>query len=272
MAKEWFQHDYGTRNKKKLAVLIHEEGGRGYGLFWIIVEMLYEDRRKKMELDESTYLAIKKESGEDVPWIQEFISKCISRYKVFKKIGKSFFSTDRVLENDKFRKEISKKKSEAGIKSAESRKKMATRVEHTPAPVQEISTNANKGEESTVQEMKGEERIHCEEPEILDPPPIPEIKPAFDLSNSNLARKPHIPTKEKVFECFTRAGGTDEMAESFWNKHEGTGWYLNGSPIVNYSSLVQNYVANWKQNEVRKKEDKTPAHMQSSGGPKLQKL
>lgn len=271
MAKEWFQHDYGTRNKKKLAVLIHKEKARGYGVFWIIVEMLYEDRRKKMELDESTYTAIKKESGEDIKWIQDFIKRCIDTYKVFKKVGKSFFSTERVLENAKFRKKISEQNSRAGIRSSISKKKKATPVDPPLTPVDENSTSGNKGEESTVKEMKGEERIHCEEPEILEPPPIPEVKPALDLSKSNLFRKPVIPTKQEVFECFSRAGGTDEMAESFWNKYEGTGWYLNNTPVVNYTSLVHKFVTNWNSND-KAKDDKTPDYKQSSGGPRLTKI
>lgn len=77
--------------------------------------------------------------------------------------------------------------------------------------------------------------------------------PAHDLSNSNLFRKPKIPTKQQVLEAIVGAGGTTEMAKSFYEKYEGTGWYLNGSPIVNYVALASKFVTNWRNNDKGKK-------------------
>jgi hypothetical protein len=62
----------------------------------------------------------------------------------------------------------------------------------------------------------------------------------------NFDRSPVIPTIEQVRHTFKISGGTDEMADKFFAKYEATGWYLNGSAIKNYSSLVQNYVSSWK--------------------------
>lgn len=70
-----------------------------------------------------------------------------------------------------------------------------------------------------------------------------------DLKESNLFRKPVIPTKNQVLEAITNAGGTKEMAKSFWLKHEATGWFTNGSPIKSYSAMAQRFVANWKGKE-----------------------
>jgi len=67
--------------------------------------------------------------------------------------------------------------------------------------------------------------------------------------NSNLNRKPVIPTKEKVWEVFNRSGGTKEMAKSFYEKHEGTGWFIGASPITNFASLANKFIDNWKRNE-----------------------
>jgi len=69
-----------------------------------------------------------------------------------------------------------------------------------------------------------------------------------DLSQSNLFRKPVIPTKEEVRMAFARQGGTSEMADKFFGTYEATGWYLKGSPITNFNNLVGGYVANWTQN------------------------
>lgn len=260
MAKEWFQHDYGTRNKKKLAALIQEEGSRGYGLFWIIVEMLYEDSTKKMELDEYTYVAIKKESGDDIDYIKLFIQKCIDTYKVFKKFGKNNFSTSRVKENAKFRKEISKINSANGIKSGESRRNKSTKMNGPFKTVERNRTKSNTGEEKRVEESKEE----IESTTVLKQ----EVVPAPDLSKSNLFRKPNIPTMDQVWEAFSASGGTREMARSFWDKHSATGWFIDGSPIINHIPLAQKFIDTWKRNE----SEKSKQGATTSGGPKLEIL
>lgn len=58
--------------------------------------------------------------------------------------------------------------------------------------------------------------------------------------------------KEEVLRIFLNQGGTKEMAEQFFNKHEAGGWIgSNGHPIKNFSPLVSNYIINWKNNEKR---------------------
>ncbi|HTD95135.1 MAG TPA: Lin1244/Lin1753 domain-containing protein [Chitinophagaceae bacterium] len=158
MAKEWFSHDYGTRNKKKLATLLHQEKARGYGLFWIIVEMLYEDRNKYMENDELTYLAISQQSGEEIEFIKCFIDRSINVYKVFKSVRKKFFTTERVIADIKVRKEFSKQKSRAGIISGESRRKKGTPVQHLLTDVPEKGTQLNTVHNSTVHNRTIQER------------------------------------------------------------------------------------------------------------------
>lgn len=75
---------------------------------------------------------------------------------------------------------------------------------------------------------------------------------APDLSESNLYRRPRIPTKEDVHLAFLQKGGTIEMAESFYNRSEGTGWFFKGSPVTNFKTLISNFITNWKKNEDRR--------------------
>lgn len=79
---------------------------------------------------------------------------------------------------------------------------------------------------------------------------------APDIKNSNLFRKPKIPTKQQVLEAILNAGGDKRMAKSFYEKYESTGWFLNGSPVVDYITLAQRFVGNWKAND--KKEEQQP--------------
>ncbi len=73
--------------------------------------------------------------------------------------------------------------------------------------------------------------------------------PAILNFETNLNRQPVIPTKEEVLECFVRNGGTKEMADSFYNSNESTGWFYKGSPITNFSTRVYSFITNWNKNE-----------------------
>lgn len=75
------------------------------------------------------------------------------------------------------------------------------------------------------------------------------------LLNSNLNRQPIIPTKQQVWEVFKRAGGTQEMAKSFYEKWDGVGWFANGSPITNFVSFANKFIDNWNRND---KKDNPP--------------
>jgi uncharacterized protein YdaU (DUF1376 family) len=74
----------------------------------------------------------------------------------------------------------------------------------------------------------------------------------INLQNSNLFKKPNIPSKDDVWEFFKSSGGTKEMAKSFYDKYEATGWMLNGSPVVNFRALAGRFIANWQQNDAKR--------------------
>jgi len=76
--------------------------------------------------------------------------------------------------------------------------------------------------------------------------------PEKSIINSNFNRQPNVPTKQQVWETFKGSGGTKEMAKSFFDKHEGTGWFLNGSSITNFIPLANKFIDNWKRNEQSK--------------------
>lgn len=69
------------------------------------------------------------------------------------------------------------------------------------------------------------------------------------LKNSNLFRQPKIPTIEEVKRVFMNNGGTDEMAETFFDKNNSVGWFFKGSPITNFTNLIPSFITNWKNNE-----------------------
>lgn len=155
--KEYFSHDYGTRHKKKMAALKHEYKMKGYGLFWVIVEMLHEDSTRWMDLDEITYIAICTQSGESVVYIKKFVDDCINRYQVFIQ-EENRFTTERVLRNIDKRLELSEVRSEAGKRGAMAKWQnngYANGKDGKPEvlPLANLA-NDGKGKESKVKESK----------------------------------------------------------------------------------------------------------------------
>lgn len=83
-------------------------------------------------------------------------------------------------------------------------------------------------------------------------------KESENLKNSNLFRQPNIPNKVQVWEFFKGAGATKEMAKAFYEKYEGTGWFLNGSPIVKWQSVGNSFISTWNKIEEQKKAKSQP--------------
>jgi hypothetical protein len=89
------------------------------------------------------------------------------------------------------------------------------------------------------------------------------------LENSNLFRKPKIPTKQQVLEAIVDSGGNKEMAKSFYEKHESTGWFINGTPVVNYKILASRFVSNWKANEEKTSKNGKSNKAETTAAPPL---
>jgi hypothetical protein len=142
----YFSHDYNARNDIKIQALLVEHGAVGYGVYWIIVEILHEESEKKLKLNNLTYIAIARQASTSVEQVKAVVECCLE-YELFTEDDGCFFSK-RILKNIDKRMDISEKRAKAGRISANKRKK-ATSVEQIP-------TNANK--EKEIKEKKRKEK------------------------------------------------------------------------------------------------------------------
>ena len=136
MSKEafYFSHDYNARNDIKIQALLAEHGAIGYGVYWIIVEILHEESARKLMLHNLTYVAIARQASTSVEQVKSIIDCCLE-CGLFAEEDDYFFSK-RILKNINKRMDISEKRAKAGRISAEKRRK-ATHVEQN-------STKSNK--------------------------------------------------------------------------------------------------------------------------------
>lgn len=96
----YFSHDYHARDDEKIIRLIKKEGYEGYGLYWALVEMLYE-QEGYMQLDcDCIAFALRTDSDR--------INNIIQNYDLFKFKDDKFFS-DSVIKRLEKRKNIGEK-------------------------------------------------------------------------------------------------------------------------------------------------------------------
>ena len=141
------------------------------------------------------------------------VETIVNSYDLFQIVDDQFFS-QRLMQHLELRNGLS----EAGRLGAQKRwEKDKNRV-----AIGEGNAKEKKGKEKKVKEIK-------------------------DINKSNLFRQPKIPLIEDVKFAFSQSGGTNEMAEMFFNKHDATGWFINNSPIINFKSLIPNFISNFKK-------------------------
>lgn len=144
MAKEsfYFKHDYGARNDKKMVNLLKKEGLEGVGIYWCVVEMLYEEGGTLM-LDDCEGIAFALRSH------ASRIKKVVCSYELFRNDGTKFWSesVNKRLQDREMIADRNRKNAQIGW---EKKKHDATGMR---------PSTLIKGEERKEKEIKGEERI-----------------------------------------------------------------------------------------------------------------
>lgn len=221
----YFSHDSNSRTDERILSVRIKFGAEGYGIYFMILENLREQANYSCVKD---YNLLAFDLRVDANKIKSIIEDF--GLFTFTEDGKRFYS-----ESFNKRMEYKDEKSNKARESANKRWQNDTKStkEDANAMRTHTKTDASKVKESKVKERK-------EEKENLRPQ---------DLSKSNLFREPVIPTKDQVLEAFMQNGGNKEMAKSFWERNQATGWYFKGSPVINFKDMVYSFVTNWKKNE-----------------------
>lgn len=145
MAKEtyYFSHDSNALTDTKILNMRADYGLEGYGLYWVIIEMMRNEEDYKLTLNKNTYRAIKTLTNTTID-IEKFIKDCLEDYELFKQENEKFYSNSllrRMQEKDK--------------KSAIAREKAEKRWNRNTTDMQQqCISNANKEKENKEKENK----------------------------------------------------------------------------------------------------------------------
>ena len=130
----YFSHDYNTRSDEKIKKLIYEHGFEGYGLYWAIIEELYQNANAmRLECERIAY---------ELRTDKERIASIINDFDLFVVDGEFFHSTS-IEKRLKMRSEKSRKASESAKARWSNANAMRTHSERNA--IKESKGKENKG-------------------------------------------------------------------------------------------------------------------------------
>jgi hypothetical protein len=88
----YFPHDANARNDLKISAMLSKYGVAGYGMYWMIVEVLRESKNFEAEHKKYTYSALAKQMSCTDEQVEAFISDCINAFELFQSNERTFWS------------------------------------------------------------------------------------------------------------------------------------------------------------------------------------
>lgn len=117
----YFSHDANALSDIKISAMRSDYGLEGYGLYWIIIEMLRNEATYKLPLEKNTFRAIKLQAGTSID-IAQYIKDCINEYKETENgnglfnADEKYFWSESLLRRMVKMEEVSAKRKQAGKK------------------------------------------------------------------------------------------------------------------------------------------------------------
>jgi hypothetical protein len=135
----YFSHDSNARNDEKVMMLRAEHGLEGYGAFWMLAEMMFENSDSRLSHSKVKGIAVS--NNIDITVLSNIIQTCIEE-GLFESDGEYFWSNSLIRRKERFY-ELREKRSEAGVKGMEKRwgKAKVYQTDNT------VITKNNKGKE-----------------------------------------------------------------------------------------------------------------------------
>lgn len=172
MSKEayYFSHDSNARHDPKILALRSEYGIEGYGIYWVIVEMLREANEYKLPTKAYIWNAIamqvqsKDYAKEDA---KRFVEFCINECELFESDEQFFWSKSLLNRMDK-KNDVSKKRSEAAKKRWQKSDNGAVSEEKEDANVSKSNANAMQNDANAKQDYASKRKEIKEKEYIVE--------------------------------------------------------------------------------------------------------
>ena len=264
MSKEntfYFSHDYNTRSDMKIQRLITKKGYLGYGLFWALIENLYNNANAlPLEYDVIAF---------DLRTDEDTIKCLINDFDLFI-IKDGYFGSNSVQRRLDERNLKSEKARESALNRWKKPKEDASAL---PTQSDSNAIKESKVKESKVKESKDEEEIELEkevkelfllEKETKEENlskenpnenfPISEsVEPGAEERKKVAPKKERFkpPTVQEVQDyCNERQNGI--QAYTFVNFYQSKGWKVGNQPMKDWKAAIRTWEQKNKQNGITK--------------------
>lgn len=202
--KSFFSHDEGARNDPKLIKVLMRLGQAGKGVYWDIVEMLYEqDGYLLLSECESYAFALRTDC--------ELLNRLLTEFGLFENDSTSFWSNT-VLHRLELRKCKSAKASQSANKRWQNANEMRTHSEGIAIKGKETKENKRKEESSLRSLGASEPEKKIEGQDVSDS--LPAQTPA---PSPPVARPPHSPEARRAgtYRNYDEAGWPEQLHPPF---------------------------------------------------------
>lgn len=163
----YFQHDYNARNDPKLQDVLIEHGAVGIGVFWCIVEQLYEqDGFLPLKSCKSIAFALHVES--------KIVESVVQDFGLFQNDGEKFWSNSVNARLNK-RKNVSESRKLAAIKRWKSTQNQQMQCTTDANAMQDISKE-KKSKEKESKDISNIERENAKSAKRFCPPTLQEVQ------------------------------------------------------------------------------------------------
>ncbi|MCF8401457.1 MAG: DUF4373 domain-containing protein [Bacteroidales bacterium] len=166
----YFPHDSNAKDDPKIVLLIDQLGCEGYGIFWILIELLRDQDNYRCPLKMIPPIAKRYNTS------KEKMGLVISEYDLFKIEGDEFFFSESLNRRMQYMEELRQKRIEAGRKGGKSK------ASNAKANLQHCSTS--KLDENKKNDSRSDEKISDEMTNYNN-----QLFECIDISNLNEIEK-----------------------------------------------------------------------------------
>lgn len=222
MGSHYFPHDFGARNDTKLVNVMMDHGVAGIGVYWCIIEMLYEEGGE-LSLAACKHIAFALHVSREV------VDSIIRDFGLFDNDESKFWS-NAVNERIEKRMEIAQKRRDAIAK------RWGKEENDTNVSGSEYKSNTSVSETDTIEPENGTKKSKVKERKVNDLSNLNNVvlcenlKSAADGDTKQQHDKREI---ERFFFVERRWIQAERIAERFWNLNASFDWQTAKGKVKN---------------------------------------
>lgn len=217
----FFSHDYNARQDPKMQEVLMDYGVAGIGIYWCIVEQLYEQGGRMA-------LASIKAIAFALHVAQDDVRSIVMNYGLFDNDGTEFWSPS-----------VSRRL-ESRMQTSEKRTKAASKRWGKPAKEEELDANASNSDANAMHVHNNSDAMQC----YIKESKVKEIKEKDNNNSLCIAQGATEQERERFLEIFTfvkNIRNPQQEVERFVAHYDASGWCRKDSsvPVKNKEALAQ---------------------------------